>query len=73
MRGYDITDSDISLLCDIGGGLNAPLDSSKLARVIGLIALGLVRREPETQGGGLRLTEKAQDVLAERGVGINEA
>lgn len=73
MRGYDITDSDISLLCDIGGGLNAPLDSSKLARVIGLIALGLVRRDPEAQGGGLRLTEKAQDVLAERGVGINEA
>jgi hypothetical protein len=69
----DVTDSDVALLCDIGGGLDAPLESSRLARVMGLIAMGLLRREPEARGGGLRLTEKGQDVLAERGVGINEA
>lgn len=74
MQDTDIDDGDISLLCDIAGGLTGPLDSSRLARVIGLIATGLVRREPEAGGGSrLRLTEKGQDVLAERGAGINEA
>ncbi len=73
MQDTDIDDGDISLLCDIAGGLNGPLESSKLARVIGLMATGLVRREPAASGGKLRLTEKGQDVLAERGAGINEA
>ncbi len=47
---------------------------SKLARVIGLIATGFVKRQPEAGGSSrLRLTEKGQDVLAERGAGLNEA
>ena len=73
MHDTEIDDGDISLLCDIGSGMNGPVDSSKLARVIGLIATGLVKREPEAGGSRLRLTEKGQDVLAERGVGINES
>lgn len=73
MIDTDIDDGDISLLCDIADGLSGPLDSSRLARVIGLIAIGLVRREPEAGGSRLRLTAKGQDVLAERGIGMNEA
>jgi hypothetical protein len=73
MVDTDIDDGDISLLCDIGSGLSGPLDSSKLARVIGLMATGLVRREPEVGGSRLRLTEKGQDVLAGRGVGIKKS
>lgn len=73
MQDTEIDDSDISLLCDIGGGLNGPIESSRLARVIGLIATGLVKREPEAGGSRLRLTEKGQDVLAQRGAGLNES
>jgi hypothetical protein len=69
MPNITVDDNDISILCDIGGTLTEPLDASKLARVIGLIADGYVRREPK----GLELTDKAQELLAERGVGINEA
>lgn len=69
MPDISVDDNDISILCDIGGNLVAPLDSSKLARVIGLIAEGYVRREPK----GLELTDKGEELLAERGVGINEA
>ncbi|CAN5338361.1 hypothetical protein BH10PSE11_BH10PSE11_21090 [soil metagenome] len=69
MPNTSVDDNDISILCDIGGNLSTSLDSSKLARVIGLIADGYVRREPK----GLELTGKGQELLAERGVGINEA
>ena len=64
-----VDDSDISILCDIGDSPTMPLDSSKLARIIGLIADGYIRREPK----GLELIDKGQELLAERGVGINEA
>jgi hypothetical protein len=73
MPDTDITDYDISLLCDIAGGLNGPLESSKLDRVIVLIATGLIRRESTAESSRLRLTEKGQELLAERGIGINEA
>ncbi len=73
MQHAEIDDDDVSLLCDIAGGLNGPLELAQLTRVIGLIATGLVKREPEPGGSRLRLTEKGQDVLAERGAGINEA
>ncbi|MBV5271333.1 MAG: hypothetical protein JZU55_17260 [Afipia sp.] len=73
MPDTDIADGDISVLCDIAGGLKGPLESSKLDRVIVLIATGLVRREFTGEGSRLRLTEKGQELLAERGVGINEA
>lgn len=69
MPNTSVDDNDISLMCDIGGNLGPSLDSSKLARVIELIAAGYVRREPK----GLELTDKGQELLAERGVGINEA
>ncbi|MCF2524158.1 DUF4364 family protein [Bradyrhizobium sp. G127] len=73
MPGTDLADGDISLLCDIAGGLSGPLESSKLDRVIVLIATGLIRRESTGDGSRLRLTEKGQELLAERGVGIHEA
>lgn len=69
MTGMSVDDNDLSILCDIGSKFDTPLESSKLARVIGLIADGYVRRESR----GLQLTEKGQELLAERGVGINEA
>lgn len=69
MPGIDVDDNDISILCDIGSKFDTPLESSKLARVTDLIAEGYVRREPK----GLQLTRKGQDLLARRGVGINEA
>ncbi len=69
MPDMNVDDNDISILCDIGSKFDAPLESSKLARVTGLIAEGYVRREPR----GLQLTRKGQELLAGRGVGINEA
>lgn len=73
MPDTDIDDGDVSILCDIGSNLSTPLDSSKLARVVGLIADGLVRRDPNGEGSALTLTDKGQELLADRGVGINEA
>ena len=64
----EIDDGDVSLLRDIASGPHGPLGSSSLARVIALIAKGLVKREPDPRGGSrLRLTEKGQDVIAGRG------
>lgn len=66
----EVDAGDVSLLCDISGGLRGPLDSSSLKRVIGLIAKGLIKRDPDPGGGSrLRLTEKGYDAIAGHSAG----
>ena len=66
-----LSDEDVALMCDIGSA-GAKLSPSKQERIGDLIARGLV--EPDTEPGhAFKLTDKGQELLADRGVGINEA
>lgn len=67
----DLSDEDVALMCDIGGA-GAEFPSSKRARIAGLIERGLVEPDPEP-GYAFRLTDQGQKLLADRGVGLNEA
>lgn len=69
----DLTDSQISLLCDIEehDPLNStPEEQSDLKR---LIAGGYVRPTADHPGSAFELTAKAIAYLGERGAGLNEA
>jgi hypothetical protein len=70
----ELSDSDISLLCDIGDSFPAKLSAEKRARLERLIERGFVEqasaaREPAKY----QLTAKATKILTERGVGLDEA
>jgi len=70
----ELTDDDISLLCDIGDSFPATLDAEKRARLERLIARGLVEDAPaERAPAKYQLTAKATKILTARGVGLNEA
>lgn len=68
----ELTDAQVSLLCDIGerdpSKLSDP-DRDDLAR---LRNGGFVEEAPDGTGLKLRLTAKAQQWLGERGAGLNE-
>ena len=70
----ELSNDDIALLCDVGDSFPAPPDADKRMRLSRLMAAGYVEcadpdRAPETY----QLTAKAQQLLAERGAGLNEA
>jgi hypothetical protein len=67
----DISDLEISVLCDLLEGPGANLKAHKRRVLDQLLAKGLV--EPAPQGSSVRfqLTDKAQHLLAERGVGLS--
>ena len=70
----ELSDSDISLLCDIGGSFAGTPSAEKLARLQRLIERGFV--EPagaDKAPARYQLTTKATKILTERGVGLNEA
>ena len=69
----DLTDSQISLLCDIEEHDPAK-SSSDAKRDLGrLIAEGYVRSTADHPGSAFELTAKAIAFLGERGAGLNEA
>jgi hypothetical protein len=70
----DLSDSDISLLCDIGDAFPDTLSLEKRARLERLIAHGFVERAPADRAPAkYQLTAKATKILTERGVGLDEA
>jgi hypothetical protein len=70
----ELSDSDISLLCDIGDSFPVTLSAEKLARLKRLIDRGFVEQASAAQAPAkYQLTAKATKILAERGVGLNEA
>jgi hypothetical protein len=66
----ELTDEEVSLLCDIGG--NCSTTSHKFPLTKSLINRGLVlsAEHPVTP---LKLTFRAQQLLSKRGVGLNES
>jgi hypothetical protein len=69
----DLTDSQISLLCDIEEHDPAK-SSSEAKRDLGrLIAEGYVQPTSDHPGSAFELTAKAIALLGERGAGLNEA
>ncbi len=70
----ELSDADISLLCDIGDLFPDKLDAEKRARLERLIARGFVEHAPADKAPAkYQLTAKATNILTERGVGLNEA
>jgi hypothetical protein len=70
----DLSDADISLLCDVGGSFPATFDAEKSARLERLIARGFVEAAPADKAPAkYQLTAKATKILTARGVGLNEA
>ena len=70
----ELSDSEVSLLCDVGDTFPATLTAEKQARLESLIARGFVETAPPDKAPAkYQLTAKATQVLTERGVGLNEA
>jgi hypothetical protein len=69
----DLTDSQVSLLCDIEE--HDPAKSSSDARrdLERLVSLGYVHPTADHPGSAFELTAKAIAFLGERGAGLNEA
>lgn len=66
-----LTNSDVAILCDVGSG-SPSIGDSKKTEVAELISRGFIEHDSKDAGMRLKLTAKAQKVLAARGVGINE-
>jgi predicted transcriptional regulator len=64
-----ISDQEISILCDILEGWGANLSEDKKKILDQLIAKGFV--VPAESSAKYKLTDKAQQLLAERGVGLS--
>ena len=64
-----ITDQEISIICDILEGWGANLNEDKMKALDELIAKGFV--VPAESSAKYKLTDKAQQLLAERGVGLS--
>jgi hypothetical protein len=69
-----LSNTDISILCDIGELTSAKLDAEKTRRIERLIAAGFVEPASAAKAPAqYQLTAKAQKFLSERGAGLNEA
>jgi len=66
-----ITDQEISILCDILEGHGANLKPDKRKILDQLIAKGFVVSADQESPAKYKLTGKAQQLLAERGVGLS--
>ena len=65
-----ITDEEISILCDVLEGWSANLNANKMKILDQLIAKGLVVPDDQ-ESAKYKLTSIAQQLLAERGVGMS--
>jgi hypothetical protein len=69
-----LSDTDVSLLCDVGDSFPATLTAEKQTRLESLIARGFVEAAPADKAPAkYQLTAKATQALTARGVGLNEA
>jgi hypothetical protein len=69
-----LNDTDIALLCDIGGSSPIDADADQKRRIERLIAEGFLEPASAAQAPAkYQLTGKAEKLLTERGVGLNEA
>lgn len=69
-----LSDTDIAFLCDIGTSSQLKADADEPSRLKRLIADGFVEPASDAQAPAkYQLTAKAQKLLTERGVGLNEA
>jgi predicted transcriptional regulator len=66
-----ITDQEIAILCDILEGSGANLKPAKKNILDQLVAKGFVTVSDERSSATYKLTRKAQQLLAERGVGLS--
>jgi hypothetical protein len=66
-----ITDQEIAILCDILEGSGAILKPAKKNILDQLVAKGFVTVSDEGSSATYKLTRKAQQLLAERGVGLS--
>jgi len=66
-----ITDQEISVLCDVLNGSGANLNVDKGKVLDQLIAKGFVVPADQESPAKYKLTGKAQQLLAERGVGLS--
>ena len=67
----ELSDEVTAILCDVGAGL--PMKSKDRQLIDRLLKDGLLELSKETDSDHLILAPKAQQMLAERGVGLNEA
>jgi hypothetical protein len=72
MKDNRLNDGEVAILCDIGSGSASPADL-KGAEINELIDRGFIERDSKVPGLHLKLTAKAQETLASRGVGLNES
>ena len=69
-----IADHEIAILCDLGGGHQvAHFNAEKREILDHLIERGFVEQDDREPSAKLKLTAQAQQLLAERGAGLNEA
>jgi predicted transcriptional regulator len=66
-----VTDQEIAILCEVADGQGANLNADKRKVLDQLIAKGLVEPPDQETPEKYVLTGKAQQLLAERGVGIS--
>jgi predicted transcriptional regulator len=66
-----VTDQEIAILCDVMEGWGANLNEDKRKVVDQLIAKGFVVSADQESPAKYKLTSKAQQLLAERGVGLS--
>jgi len=66
-----ITDQEISILCDILEGQGANLKADKRKILDQLVTKGFVVPADQESPAKYKLTGKAQQLLAERGVGLS--
>jgi hypothetical protein len=66
-----ITDQEIAILCDVLEGRVAKFSADKKKALEQLIAKGFVAPSNQDPSAKYKLTGKAQQILAERGVGLS--
>src|SRR5690348_1680883 len=71
MADTPITDQEIAILCDVLEGWGANLNADKRKVLDQLIAKGFVVPAGQDSPVKYKLTGKAQQLLAERGVGLS--
>jgi len=71
MTDAHITDQEIAILCDVLEGWGANLNADKKKVLDQLIAKGFVVPADQESSAKYKLTGKAQQLLAERGVGLS--
>jgi len=71
MADASITDLEISVLCEVLAGAGASLNPDKRKVLDQLVAQGFVVHANQDAPAKYELTDKAQKLLAERGVGLS--